>query len=121
VPPLVLQPIVENAVKHGISKQRNGGEVRVSARIERPDAVEQYLVLTVADDGAGVDPDDLRRRRLLGVGLQNVERRLACQYGDAASLTIASEPNLGTTVEIRLPARRKPGQDAAVELQGTAS
>jgi signal transduction histidine kinase len=121
VPPLVLQPIVENAVKHGISKQRNGGEVRVSARIERPDAIDRHLILTVADTGAGVDPDDLRRGRLLGVGLQNVERRLACQYGHAASLTIKSEPNVGTTVEIRLPAKKKTGQETGAALQGTAS
>jgi LytS/YehU family sensor histidine kinase len=112
VPPLVLQPVVENAVKHGISKLREGGEVRVSARVECQDDGDSELVLTVADTGAGVDPDGLRRGRLLGVGLQNVERRLACQYGDSASLMIRSEPSFGTTVEIRLPARRQVRSDA---------
>jgi two-component system LytT family sensor kinase len=121
VPPLLLQPIVENAVKHGIAKQCNGGEVRVSARLESAGPADRRLVLTVVDTGAGVDPDDLRRGRLLGVGLRNVERRLACQYGQAASLTIKSQPNVGTTVEITLPARKTAGQDAWVALQGTAS
>ncbi len=116
VPPLVLQPIVENAVKHGISKQRNGGDVRVSARIERTEHGGAQLALTVSDTGAGVDVDDLRRGRLIGVGLQNVERRLVCQYGHAASLAIKSEPNIGTTVEIRLPVLRKAAADAGIEL-----
>jgi signal transduction histidine kinase len=120
VPPLVLQPIVENAVRHGISKQRQGGDVRVSARIERTPPGDTQLKLTVADTGAGVDPDDLRRGRLIGVGLQNVERRLACQYGHAASLAIKSEPNVGTTVEIRLPVLRRAAAEAGIELQGAA-
>jgi two-component system LytT family sensor kinase len=118
VPPLVLQPIVENAVKHGVSQQRQGGEVRVTARVERTAAETPQLVLVVSDTGAGVAPDDLRRRRLLGVGLANVERRLTCQYGGAASLSIHSEQSVGTTVEIRLPVRRHVAAEAA--LQGSA-
>jgi signal transduction histidine kinase len=121
VPPLVLQPIVENAVKHGISTLRDGGEVRVSARVLREDPDDPQLVLTVSDTGAGVAPDDLRRRRLLGVGLQNVERRLAYQYGHRASMTIESALEKGTTVEIRLPARTKAVPEDASELQGTSS
>jgi signal transduction histidine kinase len=108
VPPLVLQPIVENAVKHGISRQLDGGEVRVSARVERR---TRQIVLTVSDTGAGASPDDLRRGREAGVGLQNVERRLAVQYGDAASLTIRAAPGAGTTVEIRLPVRQNVAEE----------
>ena len=118
--PLVLQPIVENAVKHGISKQRMGGDVRVSARVERRVDVAPKLVLTVSDTGAGASADELRRGRLLGVGLQNVERRLSYQYGASASLRIASEPNTGTTVEIRLPVRQATPADAGVPLEGAA-
>jgi LytS/YehU family sensor histidine kinase len=121
VPPLVLQPIVENAVKHGISRQRMGGQVRVAARIEREGSPDPQLVLTVTDTGAGVDVDDLRRGRLLGVGLQNLERRLSCQYGDAAALKLTSEPSVGTTVEIRLPARKTaPRDEPDAALLGTA-
>jgi LytS/YehU family sensor histidine kinase len=107
VPPLLLQPVVENAVKHGIAPERRGGEVTVSARLERDDRVGLLLVLVVRDSGAGVSADDLKRRRDLGVGLTNIERRLACHYGDAASLSFASAPGAGTTVEIHVPAEFK--------------
>ncbi len=120
VPPLVLQPIVENAVKHGISKQREGGDVRVSAHVEYAADRPPQLVLTVSDTGAGADADTLRRGRLLGVGLQNVERRLSCQYAASASLRITSEPNVGTTVEIRLPAREAASAKSTVSLEGVA-
>jgi two-component system, LytTR family, sensor kinase len=106
VPPLVLQPIVENAVKHGISPRREGGEVCVSARIESGSEHAQ-LVLRVSDTGVGASQEDLRRGRLIGVGLRNVERRLACQYGDEATLSLTTGPDAGMTVEIRLPARRR--------------
>src|SRR5205085_567292 len=68
VPPLVLQPIVENAVKHGISRQRAGGEVTVTARIERRPQSPPELVLVVADTGAGVAADVLASGRRSGVG-----------------------------------------------------
>ena len=117
VPPLLLQPIVENAVKHGISRSRLGGDVTISARVDRSAGGPTRLVLVVQDSGVGVTVEALRRGREVGVGLNNVERRLACQYGAAASLSIRSEPDAGTAVEIHLPVDRK----APVEgiLQGT--
>jgi two-component system, LytTR family, sensor kinase len=102
VPPLVLQPVVENAVKHGISPLLHGGSVVVSARVESVNAAAS-LVLTVHDSGSGVTTAQLEQGRSIGVGLKNIERRLAHQYGDLAGLTIRSEPGSGTTVEIRLP------------------
>ena len=102
VPPLVLQPVVENAVKHGISPLLHGGSVVVSARVESANAAAS-LVLTVHDSGSGVTTAQLEQGRSIGVGLTNIERRLAHQYGDLAGLTIRSEPGSGTTVEIRLP------------------
>jgi two-component system, LytTR family, sensor kinase len=102
VPVLVLQPLVENAVKHGISAQHAGGHVTVRASVEH--AQERHeLVLVVHDTGAGATEASVRRGREAGVGLQNVERRLACQYGRAASLSIQSAPGAGMTVEIRFP------------------
>jgi two-component system, LytTR family, sensor kinase len=113
VPVLILQPLVENAVKHGISPERRGGEVTVTARL---DSVEpSMLVLTVSDTGGGASPERLRRGRETGVGLANVERRLACQYGSEAALSIASAPGAGTTVEIRVPLARP----AAVEVRAS--
>jgi two-component system LytT family sensor kinase len=117
VPPLVLQPIVENAVKHGISPQLHGGDIRISARVDARNRDGQ-LILTVSDTGAGAARDALRRGREAGVGLRNVERRLAGQYGATASLAIRSGPGEGTTVEIRLPLRQQIPADAA--LQGVA-
>jgi sensor histidine kinase YesM len=58
----------------------------------------------VHDTGAGVTAAELRRGRAEGVGLTNIERRLACHYGAAATLSIESDPGRGTTVEIRMPA-----------------
>jgi len=98
VPPLILQPLVENAVKHGIAPERRGGEVRVSARLDGAN-----LALAVEDTGAGASAERLRRGRQSGVGLANVERRLACQYGPSATLSIVSAPGEGTRVEIRMP------------------
>ena len=96
---LVLQPIVENAVKHGIATLRLGGDVRVSARVERSGTEAAQLSLVVEDTGAGATADALRLGREAGVGLRNVERRLACQDGAAASLLIRTTPGTGTTVE----------------------
>jgi signal transduction histidine kinase len=103
VPPLLLQPIVENAVKHGISPLMRGGHVTVTAWLDDAGGT-RALVLVVHDTGAGVSLLDLQAGRTSGVGLSNVERRLACQYGDRASLWIESAPDAGTTVQIRMPA-----------------
>jgi two-component system LytT family sensor kinase len=103
VPTLLLQPIVENAVKHGISPLLRGGDVTVTARLETADDTPA-LVLVVHDTGAGVSQIGLQTGRAIGVGLGNVERRLACQYGDAAALSIESAPDAGTTVRISMPA-----------------
>jgi two-component system LytT family sensor kinase len=106
VPVLVLQPLVENAVKHGISRVASGGEVAVVARMTPAPGVGDrrgQLELTVRDTGAGSLPGTLTRGGS-GLGLRNVERRLACQYSDAAALTIDTAPGRGTTVTIRMPA-----------------
>jgi signal transduction histidine kinase len=103
VPPLVLQPLVENAVKHGIAPSRAGGAVVVSGRMVGV-APAAMLRLTVSDSGVGIAADELARRRAAGIGLSNVERRLQRHFGATASLSISSQPGRGTTVEISLPA-----------------
>jgi hypothetical protein len=94
VPSLVLQPLVENAVKHGISQKKAGGKVRISARIEA-----NSLILEVADTGAGVNLAELKR----GIGLNNVENRLKTYYGEAADLTFESKIGDGATARATLP------------------
>jgi len=94
VPPLILQPLVENAVKHGIGPLRDGGVVTV--RGERAPGV---LRLAVEDTGAGAHETP----RGEGVGLGNVEERLRGYYGDEAALSFESRPGVGTRVELSLP------------------
>ena len=103
VPPLLLQPIVENAVKHGIAPRQLGGQVVVCARLTDTGPDAHRLSLVVQDTGTGTTDAALQRGRQAGVGLRNVERRLACQYGAAASLSIRTAPDEGTTVKIQLP------------------
>ncbi|MGH9823388.1 MAG: histidine kinase, partial [Blastocatellia bacterium] len=98
IPSLLVQPVVENAVKHGVAPLRSGGEVSVRARL-----LENTLCISVRDTGAGTDDKRLAIGRANGVGLANIEDRLRCHYGDDALMSIHSEPGLGTEVEIRLP------------------
>jgi signal transduction histidine kinase len=103
LPPLLLQPLVENAVKHGIAPLKRGGCVTIGARLEGDS--DSTLVLTVHDSGAGMAPAGVPTHRERGVGLKNIERRLQVHYGAQASLAIRSEAGRGTTAEVRLPAR----------------
>jgi signal transduction histidine kinase len=98
IPALVIQPLVENAIKHGISECLAGGEVRIRARLR-----EHELVVSVIDTGLGVTSEVIARRKAGGVGLNNVEQRLQKYRNGAAPLRIESTPGIGTTVEIRVP------------------
>jgi len=104
VPPLLLQPVVENAVKHGVSPLKRGGEVSVSARCSAPqDDGAAMLQLTVADTGAGWREERRLAPTGTGVGLANLERRLDRIFGPRASLAISGAPDRGTTVVITIP------------------
>jgi hypothetical protein len=96
VPPLLLQPIVENAVKHGLSPSASGGTVWVDARIDG-----DRLVLLVRDDGAG--PAGLQSTSGTGTGLANVRERLAFLYGDRHRLEAGAGREGGTDVRLELP------------------
>ena len=118
LPPLVLQPLVENAVKHGVAQRAAGGEVMIRARIEDDPGGARRLAIRIHDTGVGVSTETLQRGREEGVGLRNVERRLQGQYGAAASLSIESAPGLGTHVDVRIPiapgSRDQPAEQVAV-------
>ena len=75
---------------------------------------QRQLAITVEDTGAGATSQSLQRGRSTGLGLRNVERRLECQYGTSASLSIRTAPGEGTIVEIRLPAAVKAADDDGV-------
>jgi len=100
VPAFILQPLVENAVKHGISKSRNGGMVKIAANLKN-DKERIFLKLSVFDGGAGIDANELLQNKKNGVGLNNIEQRLHSYYGKTAVLKIESEIGKGTMAEIR--------------------
>lgn len=102
VPSLVLQPVVENAIKHGLTRSRFGGEVSIVAQ-SVVDGGEAYVHLIVRDTGLGASTSEMARGRARGVGLRNIEERLRCYYGERAWLKLESIIERGTTVEIRLP------------------
>ncbi|MEL4178658.1 sensor histidine kinase [Roseateles sp. PN1] len=104
VPPLLLQPLVENAIKHGLEPSLDGGELRISASLSgTPEARE--LLLQVQDGGLGYQPSAFPRPSGSGFGLHQVRERLLTQFGPQASLTIAAlpAPASGTLASIRLP------------------
>jgi sensor histidine kinase YesM len=96
VPPMLLQPLVENAVRHGLEPKIEGGRITVMAR-----AADGALVLTVEDDGVGIAAD--RPERDGGVGVANLRERLATAFGREASLTLEPGPSGGTRATVRLP------------------
>lgn len=107
VPTLSVQPIVENAVVHGISKKAEGGTVRITV-----DRAGRDLVIQVEDDGVGIEP--ARRAAILkppvegdtSIGVRNVDGRLQALYGTADGLDIKSAVGRGTRVQIRIPVER---------------
>ena len=103
VPGFILQPLVENALRHGLANRSEAGRVEIEAR---RDGVE--LVLAVRDNGVGLPPDGERRAE--GLGLSNTRERLATIYGGRARLDLAANPSGGTTATVRLPYRPHEGQ-----------
>ncbi len=101
IPALILQPLVENAVKHGISKGKNGGKVSIRAELEN-EAEKVFLKLSVIDSSAGLTEKALMQNKQKGVGLNNVEQRLRSYYGAAAALKIESQTGSGTRAEIKM-------------------
>lgn len=97
LPSLILQPILENAIKYAITPRVEGGSIDVSARRDG-----EELRITIEDDGPGLPPEgDGRRRR--GVGLANARERLELIYGERAGLTARNRDPNGCRVEIWLP------------------
>lgn len=112
---LLLQPIVENSIVHGMEGVRRGCEIRLIARAE-----EDGVVVAIADNGVGLDDVGLTKLRKSleepggmtdekpqigrgGIGLKNVHERVRLHYGDGYGLRISSTPGIETIVELRLP------------------
>ena len=95
IPLLTLQPLVENAIRHGISKRPDGGTIRVSSR-----EIAGYYSVVVEDNGVGFDPSKDFDSSREHVGLSNVRTRLAALCG--GRITVCSTPGVGTRVEITI-------------------
>ena len=99
VPSMLLQPIVENSVKHGLAPKIDGGNITLRSRI-----AEGKLFLDVEDDGVGMSGQPAGS----GIGMPNVAERLKVLYGDTAKMRIESSAGAGTRVELELPILQPP-------------
>ncbi len=97
VPNLILQPLVENAIKHGVSDTTGSGRIVIKAR-----RVDEWLELSVTDNGPGLPANGVSSDGK-GLGLQNVETRLEGLYGDRQELILESPADGGVTARIRVP------------------
>ncbi len=110
---LILQPLVENAIYHGIKERRGHGHLKVESRIEENENGGKDLVLVVCDDGVGMDDAALARLResldtgigpyLGGYGIRNVHERIRLTFGRPYGLTFSSTLGAGTEVTVRHP------------------
>jgi two-component system sensor histidine kinase YesM len=107
IPKLILQPVVENAVIHGIEPLDRPGRLEVEARLVWENGTRAARI-TVTDDGAGFSPGagDTAER----IGLANVRERLLIAYPDAR-LVIESCPGAGTKISVEIPEKRGDGED----------
>ena len=119
VPKLILQPMVENAILHGIEPMKDGGRVRITAGLE-----QQNLLITIEDNGPGMAPEELEQCRAAvysesgatdSIGMRNVHRRLRLHFGEEYGLAIESRHQEGTIVTLRMPGTRL----SAEQEQGT--
>jgi signal transduction histidine kinase len=97
VPLLLLQPIVENAIRYAIAPSSSGGTIRIGAHLD-----SGVLNLRVDDDGPGAQREEVDRGQ--GIGLRSLKRRLAVRYGQAAHLSIRTAPGAGFSVTVVIPA-----------------
>jgi len=98
VPSMLLQPLIENAVKHGLSSKVDGGMVRFRSSLK-----DGRLHLLVEDDGVGISEIKLATLREQGIGVSNVNERLKVLFGSDYRMWIDSKPGHGTRIEIEIP------------------
>jgi two-component system LytT family sensor kinase len=101
VPSMLLQPLIENSIKHGLSPKVEGGSIYLRSRVH-----DSRLVIEVEDDGVGMGGAQLEESSSwagMGIGMANISERLHVLYGDTARMTIDSHEGKGTLIRIRLP------------------
>ena len=102
IPPLTIQPIIENAIKHGLVEHGRKGTVWLHTIRE-----ENNIIITITDDGAGFVPEECKKED--SVGIRNVRFRLESML--QGSLMIKSSPGKGTEVTIRIPVGSQPKKE----------
>jgi sensor histidine kinase YesM len=95
---MILQPLVENSIKHGLSRKLGGG--RITIRAMRRDG---HAVIEVVDDGLGMSEERLGHAFGGGIGLNNVNERLRTIYGASCSLKLTSRAGVGTCARVEIP------------------
>jgi two-component system LytT family sensor kinase len=108
MPSMLLQPLVENCIKHGISGKVEGGTITLSAR-----RLGSRLIMEVEDDGSGISETDLPLVFSKGIGVSNVKERLQVLYGRDYRFEIDSREGFGTRIEIEIPEMQNPPVGAA--------
>ena len=101
VPSMLLQPLVENSIKHGLSSKIEGGSIYLRSRIS-----DSRLVIEVEDDGVGMAAPPRSGNghwHGMGIGMANISERLEVLYGNTARMTVDSQPGKGTLIRLRLP------------------
>jgi len=101
VPSMLLQPLIENSIKHGLEPRISGGTITVRSRVDG-----HRLVIEVEDDGVGIAPGRSRSSGVLtgtGIGMKNVRERLEVLFGGAAEFDVTSRPGRGTKVTVAIP------------------
>src|ERR1700730_8888740 len=98
VPSMILQPLVENSIKHGLASKVGGGRITIRAALRG-----DHAVIEVHDDGLGMSVERLERAFGGGIGLSNVNERLRTIYGASYQLKLTSTPGLGTCASIEIP------------------
>lgn len=121
VPSMLLQPLLENSIKHGLEPRIDGGTVTLRSRI----TADGLLLVEVEDDGVGMEPDRATSGEIVrpgtGIGMSNVRERMKVLYGEAAEVEIESRPGRGTKVVLRMPVMEGTGGWARVrEVVGGA-
>jgi two-component system LytT family sensor kinase len=103
VPSILLQPLIENSIKHGLEPRIQGGTITIRSRM-----VGASMIVEVEDDGVGMmaKPSSALEREGNGIGMKNVKERLEVLYGNRARFTVVSRPGRGTLVSIELPAEK---------------
>jgi two-component system LytT family sensor kinase len=98
VPSMILQPLVENSIKHGFSRRVGGGRI-----ILRSFRENGHAVIEVEDDGSGMTEDQMSTALTDGIGLSNVNERLSVIYGAGYQVKLSSVPGLGTVIRLEIP------------------